>query len=108
FPYTTLFRSLRFVLSIIAVGESVTDQTAVIGEGPGMERACKGARVALVIRADLVAAVRAAIEQQVDFAPLVAGHDDGLRTDRLDDVVVGVRHLALMPDIDPGAIPDVL
>ena len=73
-----------------------------------MERACEGARVALVIRADLVAAMRTAIEQQIDLALLVAGHDDGLRTDRLDDVVVRVRHLALVPDIDPGAIPDVL
>ena len=56
-----------------------------------MERACEGARVALVVGADLVAAMRTAIEQEIDLALLVAGHDDRLRPDRLDDVVVRVR-----------------
>src|SRR5258705_10761285 len=73
-----------------------------------MERAREGARVALVIGTDLVAAMRTAIEQQIDLALLVAGHDDGLRADRLDHEVVRLRHLALVPDIDPGAVPDVL
>src|SRR5216683_2257539 len=101
-------RQLRLVLAFVAVGEGVADQTAVTGEGPGMKRACEGARVALVVGTDLVAAMRAAIEQKVDLALLVARHDDGLRADRLDDVIVRLRHLALVPDIDPGAIPDVL
>ncbi len=39
---------------------------------------------------------------------LVARHDDGLRADRFDYVVVGARHFALVTDIDPGAVPDVL
>src|SRR5882757_192755 len=73
-----------------------------------MKRACEGARVTLVVGTDLVAAMRAAVEQQIDPALLVPGHDDGLRTDRLDDVVVRLRHLALVHDIDPGTVPDVL
>ena len=101
-------RELRLVLPLIAVGEGVADQAAVIGKGPGVERTGEGARVALFVGADLVAAVRAAVEQQIDLALLVARHDHGLRADRLDDVVVRRRHLALVADIDPGAVPDVL
>src|ERR1700723_3349694 len=94
--------------SFIAVRKCVTDKTAVISEGPGVERTGEGPRVALVVGADLVAAMRTAIEQEVDPALLVPRHDDGLRTDRFGDVIVGIRHLALMADIDPGAIPDIL
>src|ERR1700688_845821 len=64
--------------SFIAVRKCVTDKTAVIGESPGVERTGKGPRVALVIGADLVAAMRTAIEQEVDLALLVPRHDDGL------------------------------
>src|SRR5450755_337505 len=94
--------------SFIAVRKCVTDKTAIIGESPGVERTGEGPRVAPVVGADLVAAMRTTIEQEVDLALLVPRHDDGLRTDRFGDVIAGIRDFALMADINPGAVPDVL
>ena len=99
---------LRLVGAFVPVRKGVTDETAIIGESPGMEGTSKGSRVALIIGADLVTPMRTSVEQQVDLPLLVSRHDDGLRADRFGHVVIGVRNLALMPDIDPGAIPDAL
>src|ERR1700729_1793753 len=64
--------------SFIAVRKCVTDKTAVIGERPGVERTGEGPRVALVVGADLIAAMRTTIEQEIDLALLAPRHDDGL------------------------------
>src|SRR3954453_14258388 len=72
-------RKLRLVLAFITLGKRVADQPSVVGEGPGMERAGERTRIAFVVGTDLVAAMRTAVEQQVDLPLLVPGHDHRLR-----------------------------
>ncbi|MCY1310618.1 hypothetical protein D9M70_608250 [compost metagenome] len=73
-----------------------------------MVRAGERATIAAMLQAHLVATVRAAVEQQVDLSIAIAGHDHRLRTDRLQNEIVRLEHLADVPHIDPGPIPNLL
>ncbi|MCY1283178.1 hypothetical protein D9M68_696140 [compost metagenome] len=73
-----------------------------------MVRAGERLPIAMVFQAHLIPTVRATIEQQMDLPLRIAGHDHCLRTDRLQNEIVRIGHLADMPDVDPGAIPDLL
>src|SRR5690606_38181678 len=95
-----------FVAALEAIGEGLADQVAITAEGPRVVRAGEGARPSLLGGADAVAAVAATIQQQVDLTVAITGHDHLLRADGLQYEIVGLRHFTLMPDIDPGAIPD--
>ena len=66
----------------------------------------KARPVALLIGAELVAAMRAFVEQEADFAITVTHHQNRHRPDGFGDIIVFVGDLAGMADIDPGAIPD--
>jgi hypothetical protein len=50
----------------------------------------------------------ASVEEQMDLSLSVPSHDDILQAEGLADVVVGLSHLTLMPDIDPRGVPDLL
>ena len=90
----------------IAALERVAEQRAGVAVRPPVVRAAKSAGVAPLRIADQVRPVGAAVEQQVDLTPPVAGHDHRLRPDRLENVVVGLRDLARVPDVDPRPVPD--
>src|SRR5262245_8490180 len=72
-----------------------------------MERASIGRLVAALVTAYHRAAVRACVEERVEFALAVARDNDRLATDMASDVFVVVRNLTLVGEIDPVPLPDV-
>ena len=72
-----------------------------------MVGAAEDVSVATFVLTNDVAAVGAAVEKEVDGAIFVANHDDGLAAYLLGAVVAGLGDLALVADVDPGAVPDV-
>src|SRR5579883_2906521 len=85
-----------------------TDELAVDAEAPAVVRAGKAAGVALVVAANLHAAVRAGVQQHVDRHVRVAREDHALLAHAGDEVVAGVRDLALVTNEQPGAGEDLL
>src|ERR1700689_2186338 len=65
----------------VAVG--ISQQLAVVAVGPAVIGTAEGAGVAALVRADLVAAVSAAVDQQVNLSLLVPGRDQILRAEGL-------------------------
>ena len=95
--------------AVVAVADGHRVQRAVAAVAPAVERAAQElARVAVRERDQLRALVGAAIEQHVDRAVGVADHEHRLPPDQRLVIVAGVRHLARVPDIDPGAAEDAL
>jgi hypothetical protein len=74
---------------------------AVIGAG-------EDGRAALVVTADLHAAVAAGIQEYVYLAGAVAAQDHRRLAHAGHEIVAGVRHLALMADKQPGTGEDLL
>ena len=66
----------------------------------------EGRAIALLIGAELIAAMRAFVEQEPDFIVAVAHHQDRHRPDGFGHIIVFIGDLAGMTDIDPCAIPD--
>ena len=64
--------------------------------------------MALALVDHLGAAMGAAVEQHLHAAVAVAAHDHRLAAELGGDVVAGLRHLAGMPDEQPGAAEDAL
>ena len=91
-----------------AVGVLDLEQGAVVAERPAVERAGQRRAVVGLAPADHRAAVRARVDQAVQFAVLVAGDHDGLTADVGGEVVAGVGQLALVGQVDPVALEDVL
>ena len=92
----------------IPLGERKVHQGPVVRECPGVIGASERGAVALVLNADRIAAMRAAVEKQLDLALAIADHDNRHRTDGFRHEVVGVGDLAGAADIDPGLEPDLL
>ena len=95
---------------VAGVGALVLDlqQLAGVVEGPAVERAGEAGLVALLVAAQHRAAVRAGVGQRVELAVLAARDDDRLAADVDGEVVVDVRDLALVGQVDPVAFEDVL
>ena len=93
---------------VVATAERTTEQPARVAERPAVVRAAERAGVSTLDVAHDVPAMAAAVEEQVNVPLPVAGHDHGLRADRLEHVVVGLRDLARVPDVDPRPVPDAL
>lgn len=84
------------------------EQLAVVAEGPAVERAREGRAVVGLAAAQHRSAVAARVDQGVQFAFLVAADDDGLTTDAGGEVVADIRDLALVREVHPIALEDVL
>ena len=84
------------------------EQLAGVAEGPAVERASKRAFVALFTAAEHRATVGAGVDQAVQRAVFVAGDDHGLAADPGGEVVVDLRHLAFVRQVDPTAFENVL
>ena len=91
----------------IAVRPRHRAQLAGVEEAPAVIGAGEDARRALFLAAQRGAAMGAAVEQRADFAVGVAQQDDRAQAQPRGDVVVVVRDLALVPDIDPDRAEDV-
>jgi hypothetical protein len=83
------------------------EQLAGVVEGPAVEWAGIGGLVAALVTADHRAPMRACVEESVELTLAVPRDDDRLATDIAGDVVVVVRDLALVREIDPVSLPDV-
>ena len=73
-----------------------------------MERTGERAAVIRLASADHCAAVRARVDETVQLAVTVAGDDHRLAAYIGGEVVAGVRQLALVGEVDPIALEDVL
>ena len=91
-----------------AAGVLHLEQLAGVVEGPAVEGAGEAGLVALLVAAQRGAAVRAGVDDGVEFARLVARDDDRLAADLRGEVVVRVGDLALVGQVDPVALEDVL
>jgi hypothetical protein len=83
-------------------------QLAAVVEGPAVERAGERRLVAALVAAQHRAAMRARIDERVEFALTVARDDHGLAAHRRREVIVVRRNLAFVREIDPVALEDVL
>src|SRR3954447_22665162 len=88
--------------------ERHADQPSVSAETPAVIRAGEDGRIALVVAAHLHAAMPARIEKDVDHIGAVAAQDHRLLAHARDDIIAGVRDLALVTDKQPGAGEDLL
>jgi hypothetical protein len=79
------------------------DQTAVGAVAPAVIGARKDGGIALIVAADLHAAVTAGIQEYMHLAAAVAAQDDRLLAHAGDHKIAGVRDLALVADKEPGA-----
>ena len=84
------------------------DQPAVGAVAPAVIGAGEDGRVALVVAAHLHAAMAAGIEEHMDLAGPVAAQDHRFLAHARDEVVAGVRDLALVADKQPSAGEDAL
>ena len=84
------------------------EQLAGVVEGPAVERAGERGAVVGLAPAQHRAAMAARVDQAVELALLVAGDNDGLATDVGGEVVTHVGNLALMCEVNPVALEDVL
>ncbi|SPE59226.1 hypothetical protein ECMM28_4430 [Escherichia coli] len=73
-----------------------------------MELAGEAALVAMLLAAEHRAPVRAGIDDRVELARFVARDDDRLTADAGREIVVVLRYLALVGEIDPVPLEDVL
>src|SRR5690606_5463460 len=83
-------------------------QLSVVAECPAVEGAREGRAVVGLATAQHRTAVAARVDQAVQLAFLVAADDDGLAADVRGEVVTDVRDLALVGEVDPVALEDVL
>ena len=91
-----------------ALGVLDLEQRAVVAVGPAVERAGQGLAVVPLLAAEHRAAVRAGVDQAVQPAVLVARDHDRLAADVGREVVAGLGDLALVREVDPVALEDVL
>jgi hypothetical protein len=77
-------------------------QLAIGAEAPAVVRAGERLGVAMVVLRHLHAAVAAGVEEHMDGALAVAHQDDRLGAHARDEVVPGVRNLALVAHKQPG------
>ena len=91
----------------IAVRPRHRAQLAGVEVAPAVIGAGEDARRALVLAAQRGAAMGAAVEQRADLAVRVAQQDDRAQAQPRRDVVVVVRDLALVAEIDPDRAEDV-
>src|SRR5260221_3542853 len=92
--------------SLVAPLERHGEQRAVGAVGPAVVAAAEMPDVALAVADHLGAAMAAAVVEDMHGAVAVPAHDDGLPAERRRDVVAGLRHLAVVADIDPGPPED--
>src|SRR5262249_21291100 len=95
---------------IAGVGRLVLDlqQLARVVERPAVERARKARLVCLLEPAHDGAAMRAGFGERFELAVLAARYDDRLPADVDGEVIVDVRNLAFVREVDPVALEDVL
>lgn len=84
------------------------EQLAGIGEGPAVEGTGEAALVAVLAPAQHGALVRAGVDHRVQGAGLVAGDHHRLAADPGGVVVIGIGQLALVAQVHPVALEDVL
>jgi hypothetical protein len=94
--------------AVVALHQRDRAHAPVEVEGPRVVRADERLPgVALLVAAELDAAVRAAVVEHADRAVLVAHHHHRLAADLQGPVVADVRHLRRVAAVDPGLLPDV-
>ena len=92
------------VVGLLVVWDA--DEVAAEAEGPAVVGAGEDGGVALVVAADLHAAVSARVEEDVDLVLAVAGEDDGLLAHARDEVVAGLADLVDEADEEPASGED--
>ena len=90
----------------VALEERESDKLTVVAVCPAVIRTAKSRRIAFGVIADLIAAVGATVEQQMQFPVTVAGDDHVLQPEALAHIVVWLRHFAFVADENPSPIPD--
>ena len=91
----------------IAVRPRHRAQLAGVEEAPAVIRADELEGVAALEPAERGAAMGAAVEQRADFSVGIAQQDDRPQAELGGDVIVVVRDLAVVAEIDPDRAPDV-
>src|SRR5581483_4366844 len=89
------------VISLFKEGHA--DELAVGAIAPAVIGAGEHHRAALVVAADLHAAVTAGIQEHVNLALAVAHQDHGLLAHPRDEEIARIGDLAFVPDEQPGA-----
>jgi len=116
----TVVAELRHLLEVVgAVGVELLRVTAfllvlrlqqltVVAEGPAVKRAGKGRLVAPFLAAQCGATMRASVEDGFQLAILGTGNDHRLATDSYCKVVTRLRDLALVGQVNPVALENIL
>src|SRR3982075_2508063 len=101
-----------FVVELLGVTGAVRilhlQQLSGIAECPTVKRAGKGRLVAALVTAKHCATMTASIDEGVKLVVLAAGNKDGLSSHPGCEIVVLVRNLALMREIHPVSLKEVL
>src|SRR5205823_4663212 len=87
----------------ITLGQRNADEAAIEAIGPSVIRAAELLQVARGVSDDPSAAVRAAVMQQSKRAVFAPDEDDLFRSQAGEHIVAGVRDLALVRHVQPGA-----
>src|SRR5207248_2312323 len=85
-----------------------THQSTIGGVAPAVIRAGKDCGVALVVAADLHAAVAAGVQEHMNLLPAIASQDDRLLSHARHEVIPRPGDLALVSHKQPGAGEDLL
>ena len=96
-------------LRITGVVDLILDfqQLALVVEGPAVEGTRERRLVALLVTAKRRPAVGTCVHQRIEFAILAASDDDRLPPDVQREIVIDVRNLGFVGEIDPVALEDV-
>src|SRR5260370_5169861 len=101
-----------FIVELLGITGAVRilhlQQLSGIAECPAVERAGEGRLVATLVTAKHRATVTAGIDERVELVVFVAGDKDGLSSDPSCEIIVLVRNLALMREIHPVSLKQVL
>src|SRR5437660_8640330 len=83
-------------------------QAAIRGVAPAVIWASKDGGVALIVPADLHAAVAAGVQEHVELLSAIAGQDDRLLPHTRHEIIPRLGDLALVAHKQPGAGEDLL
>ena len=92
----------------VSLEERKADEFAGVPVRPPVQRTPERRRVALGVIADLIPAMRAPVQEKVNAAISIAGHDDVLQPEPLAHVVTRLADFAFVADEYPCAVPDFL
>ncbi len=96
----------RALLEILCIGRlaGLAAQRPVQAEYPAMIETLERFRAAMLLAANLCAAMRAGVEHRPEIAPAVAGEQDISAPDRTGDKVAGLGEFGTVPEIEPAFV----